>query len=62
MINSFNKEGLIDELYIYTAHDKLIESDFKMPIDMKDWKLKTSKMLGSDELQVFEKGEACLQE
>ena len=62
LISSFDNENLIDELYIYTAHDKLIESDFKAPINVTDWKLKNSKILGSDELQVFERKELCLQE
>ena len=63
LIESFNKKNLIDELYIYTANNKIIDSNFKTPIDIEsNWRLKTRKVLGDDELQVFEKEEMCLQE
>ena len=40
----------------------MIESNFKTPIDVNlNWRLKTTKVLGNDELQVFEKEEMCLQ-
>ena len=63
LIESFNNQDLIDELYIYTANDKIIKSDFKTPIDIhSNWRLKTIKMLGDDELRVFEREAMCLQE
>ena len=63
LIKSFDSYRLIDELYIYTADTKLPNSNLKNPIQINDdWILKTTKLLGSDELQVFEKKELCLQE
>ena len=63
LIESFNSQNLVDELYIYTANNKVIKSNFKTPIDISsNWRLKTTKALGDDELQVFEREEMCLQE
>ena len=63
VIPSFNSQNLVDELYIYTANNKVIKSNFKTPIDISsNWRLKTTKALGDDELQVFEREEMCLQE
>ena len=39
------------------------ESRLKNPIEINDdWILKTTQILGADELQVFERKELCLQE
>jgi len=63
LIKSFHAHNLIDELYIYTADIDFPNSSLKNPIEINDdWVLKTTQMLGADELQVFERKELCLQE
>ena len=63
LIKSFDEQNLIDELYLYTSMIDLPDSILKNPLKIDDeWSLKSSKMLGSNELQVFEKKELCLQE
>ena len=63
LIESFDEADLIDELYMYTADIEIPNSTLKNPIDIdNDWILKTTRVLGSDELQVFERKELCLQE
>ena len=63
LIKSFDEANLIDELYMYTADIEIPNSTLKNPIDIdNDWILKTTRVLGSDELQVFERKELCLQE
>ena len=62
LIKSFDEANLIDELYMYTADIEIPDSTLKNPIDIRDdWVLKTTRILGSDELQVFERKELCLQ-
>ena len=63
LIKSFDQEKLIDELYLYSSDMVIPKSDLKNPLNIKsDWSLKSNKMLGSNELQVFERKELCLQE
>ena len=63
LIKSFHSHNLIDELYVYTADIDFPQSSLKNPIEINDdWVLKTTQILGSDELQVFERKELCLQE
>ena len=63
LIKSFDQQNLIDELYIYMADMDILDSDLKNPLNIEnDWVLKSNKMLGSNELQVFERKELCLQE
>ena len=63
LIHSFDCEGLIDELYLYTAEVNFPESSLKNPINVKDdWILKRIQILGPDELKIFERKELCLQE
>ena len=41
----------------------ILDSNLKNPLNIEnDWVLKSNKMLGSNELQVFERKELCLQE
>ena len=62
LIESFNKANLIDELYIYTADMEILNAKLKNPLNISDWDLKNTRILGSNELQVFKRKEACLQE
>ncbi len=63
LIKSFDRQNLIDELYLYTAQTELPKSELKNPLNIgNDWVLKKTTILGEDELQVFEKKELCLQE
>ena len=63
LIKSFDRQNLIDELYLYTAQTELPKSELKNPLNLADnWVLKKTSMLGDDELQVFERKELCLQE
>ena len=63
LIKSFYSHNLINELYVYTADIDFPQSNLKNPIEINDdWVLKTTQILGSDELQVFERKELCLQE
>ena len=63
LIKSFDEEKLIDEVYLYTSDMDIPKSNLKNPLNIdNDWSLKSNKMLGNNELRVFEKKELCLQE
>ena len=63
LMKSFYSHNLIDELYVYTADIELPNANLKNPIHINEnWALKTTQVLGNDELQVFERKELCLQE
>jgi len=63
LISSFDEQRLIDEVYLYTSDMDIPKSNLKNPLNIEnDWSLKGSRILGSDELRVFEKKELCLQE
>ncbi len=63
LLNCFNKEKLIDEIYIYTAPDDLDNALLKNPIKIsEDWEVKETKSLGNDTLIIAERKVECLQE
>ena len=63
LIKSFDQHKLIDEVYLYTSDIDIPQSNLINPLKIQDeWSLKSNKMLGSNELQVFKRKELCLQE
>tara|TARA_Y100001980_G_C14556502_1_gene348291 strand:+ start:9830 stop:10909 length:1080 start_codon:yes stop_codon:yes gene_type:complete len=63
IISSLDCLNIIDELYIYTSENEIKDATLRNPIVINNnWKLKNSIMLGSDELQVYEKEILCSQE
>ena len=65
IIDSFFKEGLIDEIYQYTSADNIDGSDnMKNPIKIDDsWDYKDGVSLNGDDLKIFQKKEIeCLVE
>ena len=65
IIDSFYKEGLIDEIYQYTSADNIDGSDnMKNPIKIDDsWDYKDGVSLNGDDLKIFQKKEIeCLVE
>ncbi len=64
LIKSFYTEGLIDEIYEYTAPGILDGEGMQNPIDIDDrWNCKDQKNLGDDKLVIYQKKEVeCLVE
>ena len=65
--NSLNifiqKAGFSEVHAAYALLNELPQSDLKNPLKIDgSWVLKKTTILGSDELQVFERKELCLQE
>jgi len=64
VLNSFNIEGLIDEMYIYTSNKKIENAKLKNPISIPgNWNLTQEISLGNDKLVIAQREELeCLQE
>ena len=64
ILRSFFNEGLIDELYEYTAPGILNGNDMKNPINLdSSWNCVNQKSLGNDKLVIYQKKEIeCLVE
>ena len=64
ILQSFFNEGLIDELYEYTAPGVLDGNDMKNPIILDNsWNCINQEMLGDDKLVIYQKKEIeCLVE
>tara|TARA_Y100001935_G_scaffold50812_1_gene42376 strand:- start:23 stop:1111 length:1089 start_codon:yes stop_codon:yes gene_type:complete len=63
LIESFDQHKLIDEVYIYSSYVDIPHSSLLNPLKLEnEWLLKSNKMLGTNELQVFKRKELCLQE
>ena len=63
LIKSFDQHKLIDEVYIYSSDVDIPHSSLVNPLRLdSEWLLKSNKMLGTNELQVFKRKELCLQE
>ena len=63
ILKSFIEAGVIDQIFIYTAPDKLKNAQLKNPIQLsEEWSVLEQKNLGEDTLIIAEKGVECLQE
>ena len=63
VLQSFNSENFIDQIYIYTAAYNIDNANLKNPIQLSDdWTIIDEVSLGSDKIVMAEKGVECLQE
>jgi len=63
ILKSFIEAGVIDQIFIYTAPDKLKNAQLKNPIQLsEEWSVLEQENLGEDTLIIAEKGVECLQE
>ena len=63
LLDSFNKEGLIDEIYLYTSSQKLDNANLKNPLAINDvWDIQEELDLGDDSLIIATRKVECLQE
>ena len=63
MQKSFIAADVIDQVFIYTAPEKLDKAQLKNPIQLSDeWLVIEEENLGEDTLIIAEKGVECLQE
>ena len=62
VLESFNSEDLIDQIYIYTAAHDLANASLKNPIKLTEkWTIMDEVSLGPDQVIMAEKGVECLQ-
>ena len=62
-IESFISNKLVDEIYLYTSTEKIINGRLKTPINFNDeWDILDVLHLGHDNLQIARKKNLCLQE
>ena len=62
-MKSFIEAGVIDQIFIYTAPEKLNNAQLKNPIQLsEEWSVLEQENLGEDTLIIAEKGVECLQE
>ena len=63
VLNSFISADVIDQIFIYTAPNKLDDAQLKNPIQLsEEWSVIKDETLGEDTLIIAEKGVECLQE
>ena len=63
VLNSFIAADVIDQIFIYTAPNKLDDAQLKNPIQLsEEWSVVNEEPLGEDTLIIAEKGVECLQE
>ena len=63
LLDSFNREDLIDEAHIYTSINKLNNANLKNPLIINnDWNIEKEIKLGDDSLIIATRKEECLQE
>ena len=61
VVRSFVKQNLVDEVYLYTSRNKIIDGSLKTPIIIDDWDILDTLNLGDDSLKIARKKELCLQ-
>ncbi len=63
ILKSFIEADVIDQIFIYTAPEKLEKAQLKNPIHLsEEWSIIDQENLGEDTLIIAEKGVECLQE
>ena len=63
LLDSFKKEDLIDEMYVYTSNNKLNNANLKNPLVVNDdWNIEEELKLGDDHLVIAIRKAECLQE
>ena len=63
LLGSFKEENLIDEMYIYTSKDKLVDATLKNPLIINDdWDVCEKINIGDDSLVIAIRKQECLQE
>ncbi len=62
LINSFLKNNLINEIYIYTSNNSLNNANLKSPNINHDWEVFNEDNFDNDNLKIMRKKELCLQD
>ena len=62
LINSFLKNNLINEIYIYTSNKSLDNASLESPNINNDWEVVTENYFENDNLKIMRKKELCLQD